>query len=232
MTKKPRPAPRYTHTPPSVSGWVRLRGWLAARADRASVRRRFLNDHGVGRARDLDGSSLRGEKYLLRTQFLEHLADVRDHHVLREAKKARAVHAKLAVFAQEAHATLDSERAQLQESKRTYTDIKTRLAHHDLTALEKANYQGKLGHIEADVKQQLGVVAKAEARLADITAAQTDARKEFAEFAAGVHNVYEIAMNAYVKVAGRRLNRLGCTNYDAELRDFTDETKRKIQELS
>ncbi|QHN42654.1 hypothetical protein GII36_02170 [Candidatus Mycosynbacter amalyticus] len=232
MAKKPRPAPRYEHTRPSVSIWMRLRGWLAARADRASVRRRFLSDHGATRARDFDRQTIAGEKYLLKTQFLEHLADVRDHHVLREAKRARSVQARLSGLEGEARGVLEREQAQLLEAKHEYTDIKSRLARDDLTALEKANYQGKLGQIEGSVKQQLGVVAKAEDKLADITAAQADSRKEFAEFAQAAHNIYEMSMNAYVKVAGRRLNRLGCTNYDAELRDFTSETTQKIKELS
>lgn len=211
---------------------MRLRGWLAARADRASVRRRFLSDHGATRARDFDRQTITGEKYLLKTQFLEHLADVRDHHILREAKKARAVQAELSVLEGEARGVREREQAQLLEAKREYTDIKSRLGREDLTSLEKANYQGKLGHIEDDVRRQLGVVAKAEDVLADVTAAQEDSRKEFAEFAQAAHNVYEMFMNAYVKVAGRRLNRLGCTNYDAELRDFTSETTQKIKELS
>lgn len=232
MAKKPRPAPRYEHTPPSVSLWMRLRGWLSARADRASVRRRFLSDHGARRARDFDRQTIAGEKYLLQTQFLEHLADVRDHHILREAKKARNVQAKLSLLEGEARGVLERERSQLLDAKRDYAEIKSRLGRDSLTALEKANYQGKLGQIEASVKEQLGVVAKAEGTLADVAAAQADSRKEFAEFAQAAHNVYEMSMNAYVKVAGRRLNRLGCTNYDAELREFTDDTKQKIQELT
>lgn len=232
MAKKRRSAPRYEHTSPSISAWMRLRGWLAARADRSSVRRRFLSDHGVARARDLDKNALKEEKYFLKTQFLEDLADVRDHHILREAKKARSVQAILSVLEGEARGALEREHGQLAEAKSEYADIKTRLARDTLTALEKANYQGKLGQIEDTVKKQLKLAANGEDVLADITAAQADGRKEFAEFAQAVHNVYEIAMNAYVKVAGRRLNRLGYTHYDAELRDFTDETKQKIKELS
>lgn len=231
MAKKPRPAPRYIHTPPKVSIWVRAHGRLAARADRASVRRRFLNDHGVDKPRELDTHALRAEKYILRTQFLEHLADVRDHHILREAHRARDTHATLAQLEAEARGIRDQERLQLQEAKQEYAAIKQRLARDSLTALEKANLQGKLGQIETDVKSQLGIVARADAALADIETAQQEARKEFADFAQAVHNVYELTMNAYVKTAGRRLGKLGMTNYDGVLRDFTDETKRKIQEL-
>lgn len=232
MAKKPHPAPRYEHTPPSVAMWIRIRGWLSARGDRSSVRRRFLSDHGVARARDLDKKVLKNEKYFLKTQFLEDLADVRDHHILREAKKARTVQATLSVLEGEARSALKREYNQLSGSKQDYVDIKKHLAQDTMTALEKANYQGKLGQIEDAVKKQLGVVAKTEDVLADIIASQVDGRKEFAEFAQAAHNIYEIAMNAYVKIAGRRLNRLGWTHYDAELRDFTDETKQKIKELT
>lgn len=233
MAKKKQPAARhYEHTPPSVSVWVRVYGRVAARRDRASVLRGFLHENGVERRKDIDLRTLSPDKYLLRTQYLEHLADVRDAHILREAKKARLAQQQLQRNMDETQAVLQKERELLLQLKTDYDETKAVLARGGLTPLEMANQQGKLGALEANVKDQLAVVADLKSELADDAGRMAASRKEFAEFCARVSGVYELAMNGYVKVAGRRLNKLGVTNYDAALRDYADETLGKIKELT
>lgn len=226
-----RPGRRYEHSPLSVSLWVRAYGHVAARRDRSGVLRGFLRDNGVRRVRDINVQQLPKEKYIIRTQYLEHLADVRDAHILREAKRARVAQEHLQLEIDELEATLRNETELLLGMKNDYRDIKTALR-GELTPLEKANYQGQLGAIEANVRDQLVVVSDLRAELAECQKHLIASQKEFAEFCAKTNGAYELVMNGYVKVAGRRLSKLGMTNYDAALRHHTSDIAQKIEELT
>lgn len=222
----------YEHTPIVVSIWVRARGHVAARRDRSGVLKGFLHDHGASRKRDVDVQALPKEKYIIRTQYLEHLADVRDAHILREATKARTIQDTLQLEMREVYDTLQRERAVLLEAKQEYEDVRVRLDRDTLTPLEKANHQGTLGLIEARIKNQLATVARIKSTLAEYEKYLAASKKEFAEFCVRANGAYELVMNGYIKVAGRRLNKLGVTNYDAVLRDYAHDTTHKIKELT
>lgn len=230
MTK--RVAGRYEHTPLKVSVWLRARGRVAAQRDKSGVLRGFLSDNGVRRVRDINMQSLPRDKYLIRTQYLEHLADVRDAHILREAKRARVAQEQLRLGIDELRQTLRNETDVLLGQRESYQEIKATLSERHLTPLETANYQGQLGEIEANVRDQLAVVSDLKAELAELEKHLEASQKEFAEFCAKANGAYELVMNNYVKVAGRRLNKLGLTNYDAALRDHTTDIAQKIKELT
>ncbi len=223
---------RYEHTPMSVSLWVRVYGRLAARRDRSGVLRGFLRDNGVRRVREIDLQSLSREKYIIRTQYLEHLADVRDAHILREAKRARVAQERLQLEIDEIRSVLANENDLLLGMKAEYQEVKAILTRGGLTPLETANYQGQLGAITANVRDQLVVVTNLKTELVELEKHLGASQKEFAEFCAKANGAYELVMNGYVKVAGRRLNKLGMTNYDAALRDHTNDIADKIKELT
>lgn len=216
----------------SVSLWVRVYGRLAARRDRSGVLRGFLRDNGVRRVRDIDLQSLSREKYIIRTQYLEHLADVRDAHILREAKRARVAQERLQLEIDEIRSVLANENDLLLGMKAEYQEVKATLARGSLTPLETANYQGQLGAITANVRDQLVVVTNLKTELVELEKHLGASQKEFAEFCAKANGAYELVMNGYVKVAGRRLNKLGMTNYDAVLRDHANDIAGKIKELT
>lgn len=222
----------YEYTPVTVSFWVRVRGHVAARRDRPGVLKGFLHDYGVSHKREINVQTLPKDKYIIRTQYLEHLADVRDAHILREATRARTVQDQLRLEAREVYDTLQREREALREAKQEYEDIKAKLDRGDLTPLEKANHQGKLGTMESSIKNQLATVARIKGTLAEYDKHLAASKKEFAEFCAHTNGAYELVMNSYIKVAGRRLNKLGITNYDAILKDHAHDTTHKIKELT
>ncbi len=221
----------YEHTPVSVSLWVRVRGRVAAQRDRSSVLKGFLHDNGVARKRDINIQALSKDKYIIRTQYLEHLADVRDAHILRESQRARMIQDQLRLEIREIEATLQREREALTEAKQEYEAIRATLERGGLTPLEKANHQGNLGAIESSIKNQLAAIGRIKSTLAEYEKYLAASKKEFAEFCARVAGAYELVMNSYIKVAGRRLNKLGVTNYDALLRDHAHDTAHKIKEL-
>lgn len=222
----------YEYTPIAVSVWVRVRGHVAARRDRSGVLKGFLHDHGVSHKRDINVQTLPRDTYIIRTQYLEHLADVRDAHILREATRARTVQDQLRLEAREVYDTLQREREALLEAKQEYESIKAKLERGSLTPLEKANHQGKLGTMEAGIKNQLAAVARIKGTLAEYETHLAASKKEFAEFCAHANGAYELVMNSYIKVAGRRLNKLGVTNYDAVLKAHAHDTTHKIKELT
>ncbi len=223
---------RYEHSPMDVSLWVRVYGRVAARRDRSGVLRGFLHENGARRVSEIDLRSLPRDKYMIRTQYLEHLADVRDAHILREAKRARVAQERLQLDIDEVRDLLARELEQLNAMKADYRAIKDSLQRGGLTALEVANRQGQLGMIEANASDQLTVVADLKTELAELEKHLKASQKEFAEFCAKADGAYELVMNGYVKVAGRRLSKLGMTNYDAALRAHTTDISDKIKELT
>lgn len=223
---------RYEHVFPGVPLWVRIRGRIAAWRDRSSVLRSFLTEHGARRARDINLGQLPSKTYIIRTQYLEYLADVRDAYIMREVKKARTAQERVRLKIQTAKSDYDAVQTSLQELKEGYVGVKHTLEQGTLTALDTASYQGRLGVIEEDVSAQLREVASRKSELAALIKDLTASKKEFAEFCAHVRSEYEVVVNGYIKSAGRRLNKLGVTDYDAALRNFSDETQAKIKELT
>lgn len=222
----------YIHDTPMVPRLERLRGWLVGRRDKRSVYRKFLRDNGITSGHDIDGRTFTRDKYFIYTHYVEHLADVRDNHILQEAKRARAVQSRLRVHISKQKEALDKERAILETLRKDREEVKAILKGKQLTPRQAAAHQGRLGDYDASIGNILANVTAIKNQLNEYNEALESSKKEFFEFCEGARNAYELTLNQYIRAAGRKLNSIGFTNYDAVMREFTEETQMKIKELT
>lgn len=209
---------------------VKLNNFFYSRADKQSVKLQFLKDNNITKraARTHDATK---KEYIIRTQHIEHLARIRDRQVLRELLRARHVIAKLHGFKQKVEILLAEEEAYLKALKLDYVGVQKRLTGKDLTPLQKAYLQGDAGTLDASIENQTSAVMRVKNILVDVNRQTEDIHKLFTSFTSDVRSSYDILLNQYTKVAGRKLNAFGFTLYNSKMRDFDDETTSKVKEF-
>lgn len=220
----------YAYRSPTIGIWLKLQNTLAGKRDRRGVFKQFLKENNID-TDSIDTQAMTRIKYQIRTHHVEHIADIRDQMAHREIVRLNKVQANIANEYDAANKILLSEKDRLAELKAEYQAVSAQLKKPSLTSLQIAHLQGDSGSLQASVKNQLKAITDLNIKIKSYQDAHKENIKVFDKYLREAHNQYGLLLNSYTKQTGRPLHQIGCTNYDAELRDFGDDSKTYIKEL-
>lgn len=220
----------YTYEKPYVSSLVLVRNRLAGWLDRKSVLNQFMLDNNITSIHG-QGHAVTRSKYNIRTQHVEFLAHIRDRELLRESARPRIIRENLTNEIYAYHGILDRERDKLTSLQEELAAVKKQLTTTDLSPLQKAHYQGDRGTIEASIKNQKYILTDISKTIDTYESILKQNSEMFQDYRKDLRNTYDMVLNSYVKVVGRKLNKIGFTKYDAEMRDFDTDIDNQVKEM-